>query len=79
MLRKLKYNEKQIMEKWSFKNASDIRQVSRTGCFTNRKIRERTINRMSIVYKIKEQEDKDLTKKPNKKEINSMYFLAQII
>jgi hypothetical protein len=79
MLRKLKYDERQIMEKWSLKNASDIRQVSRTGCFTNRKRRERTINRTIIVYKVKEKEDKALTKKPSKKEINSMYFLAQII
>jgi hypothetical protein len=40
---------------------------------------ERTINRTNIVYIIKEKEDKGLMKKPNEKEINSMYFLAQII
>jgi len=71
--------QREIMEKWSLKNASDIRQVSRTGCFTNRKRRERKISRKNIVYKIKEQEDKALMKKTNKKDINSMYFLTQII
>ena len=71
--------QRQKMEKWQRKNVSDIRQVSRTECFTNRKIGERTINRTNIVDKIKEQEDKALTKKPNEKEINNVYFLEQII
>jgi hypothetical protein len=38
--------------------------------FTNRKIGARTINRTNVVYRIKEQENKALTKKRNKKEIN---------
>ena len=67
------------MEKWLRKNASDIRQVSRTECFTNRNRGERTINRTNIVYKIKGEEDKALAKKLNRKEINSVCFPAQII
>jgi hypothetical protein len=53
--------------------------VSRTECFTNRKTGERTINRTNIVYKIKEEEGKALKKKRNKKEINTMYFVLQIV
>lgn len=71
--------QRQKLEKWSLKNASDIRQVFRTECFTNRNRGERTINRTNIVYKIKGEEDKALAKKPNKKKINSVYFSAQII
>jgi hypothetical protein len=67
------------MEKCSRENSSDTRQVSRTECFTNKKIGERTINRTNVVYRIKKLEDKALTQKPNRKEINSMYFAAQII
>jgi hypothetical protein len=37
MLTKPKNGAEQRMEKWSRKNASGIRQVSRTECFTNRK------------------------------------------
>jgi len=71
--------QRQKMEKWSRKNATDIRQVSRTECFTNRNRGERAISRTNIVYKIKGEEDEALAKKPNKKEINSVYFPAQSI